>query len=708
MALGAHAVLTVSISMYPEVCGYGNGAAFASASGGTPPYSYSWDNGGTGSSITGLLPGTYAVTVTDNVGAQATSSTTVTASNQLRESSQVMLPTCPGQCTGEVWIWKDGLAGSPPYTFDPPGAETTDHVAYYDACAFGQSIVHIVDQNGCSSDQVLWAWNAYSAQVAFIQLMPSCQGSDGHVIFTLDFTPTTTLRVFDNFGVEVYSDPDPPGTLPDGPAIPITVGGLAPGDYFIRCITEELPGEWCYNEYPFTIQDLGTDCGRITGALHVDADEDCVFDAMDESGMPYRMLVVEPGPLYGITNAFGSYTINLNEGSYTIENQDADLFPICPAIEPVPFDITLLAPVVIQDFADSSAQGPELEITCTHSEARPGFVYHAWLSVKNLSPYWAYPSLTFTHDPLLTFLSGNVGGASVSAGQVAWANFPYVVGFGTRVVHLQFQVPADAGLIGTVITSTGTVQQVPAESNYANNSCTESVTIIGSYDPNDKTAVTSSQLSDELYFIDQDTSITYVIRFQNTGTASAINVEVTDTLPPELDPATMRLLGWSHTLTDVQITEGPVMHWLFNNIYLPDSGFNEAASHGFVSFNIKPHQPVLPGTVITNTANIFFDFNDPVITEPSVLTAEFSTQVEEGVKGDLRLYPNPATDRITIAASEAIAVVRLIAADGRVLQEWPANKAMLELELDGFGPGLYRVECRAFAGQRFNSSFIKL
>ncbi|MEZ4738443.1 MAG: hypothetical protein R2818_03585 [Flavobacteriales bacterium] len=58
----------------------------------------------------------------------------------------------------------------------------------------------------------------------------------------------------------------------------------------------------------------------------------------------------------------------------------------------------------------------------------------------------------------------------------------------------------------------------------SNNAASYSTVVTGSYDPNDKPASTSTQASDELYFIDQDEWIDYTIRFQNTGTDTAFNV----------------------------------------------------------------------------------------------------------------------------------------------------------------------------------------
>ena len=42
------------------------GSVTTTASGGTPPYQYFWDNGSTSSAITGLSAGTFSVTITDN------------------------------------------------------------------------------------------------------------------------------------------------------------------------------------------------------------------------------------------------------------------------------------------------------------------------------------------------------------------------------------------------------------------------------------------------------------------------------------------------------------------------------------------------------------------------------------------------------------------------------------------------------------------
>lgn len=138
---------------------------------------------------------------------------------------------------------------------------------------------------------------------------------------------------------------------------------------------------------------------------------------------------------------------------------------------------------------------------------------------------------------------------------------------------------------------------------------------IGSYDPNDKTAFPAGFGEERL--IEQNQDLEYLLRFQNTGTDTAFKVVVMDVLPEELDLTTLRPGASSHPYTYSVTPEGRPL-FIFDNILLPDSTTNQAASNGFVRFRIK-QQPDLPfGTVIANTALIYFDFNEPVQTNTTI------------------------------------------------------------------------------------------
>ncbi|MBI2258763.1 MAG: T9SS type A sorting domain-containing protein [Flavobacteriia bacterium] len=141
--------------------------------------------------------------------------------------------------------------------------------------------------------------------------------------------------------------------------------------------------------------------------------------------------------------------------------------------------------------------------------------------------------------------------------------------------------------------------------------------VTGSYDPNDKQGFPLGIGQNHDIMPNQD--IEYMIRFQNTGTDTAFTVVIRDTLDMDLDIFSVVAGVSSHNYSFTM--QGPrVLEWTFNNILLPDSTTNETMSHGFVTFTVNQNPDLANGTQITNSANIYFDFNDPVITNQTLHT----------------------------------------------------------------------------------------
>jgi uncharacterized repeat protein (TIGR01451 family) len=236
--------------------------------------------------------------------------------------------------------------------------------------------------------------------------------------------------------------------------------------------------------------------------------------------------------------------------------------------------------------------------------------------------------------------------------------------------YLYGTVPANINLLGTVMNYTATVANTAIESTLANNIASLDVTIAGSYDPNDKIGTANSSRSTTQYFLDTDEWIDYTVRFQNTGTDTAFTVVIRDEIEQDLDLMSLEILGASHDFIP-SFGEGRELVFTFNDILLPDSTTDLLGSQGFVAFRIRPREGLLPGDNITNIANIYFDFNPPVITEPSVLVAEFSTGVGDKAPPRIGLLPNPATDRIQLADPTRAAGTRswsIVTIDGRTIR----------------------------------------
>ena len=81
--------------------GFTDGGVTTNATGGTSPYTYAWSNAATSASITGVVAGTYTVTVTDNNGCTATAASTITEPVVLIASTALdSNASCAGQLDG--------------------------------------------------------------------------------------------------------------------------------------------------------------------------------------------------------------------------------------------------------------------------------------------------------------------------------------------------------------------------------------------------------------------------------------------------------------------------------------------------------------------------------------------------------------------------------------------------------------------------------
>ncbi|MEL6720479.1 MAG: T9SS type A sorting domain-containing protein, partial [Bacteroidota bacterium] len=133
----------------------------------------------------------------------------------------------------------------------------------------------------------------------------------------------------------------------------------------------------------------------------------------------------------------------------------------------------------------------------------------------------------------------------------------------------------------------------------------------GAYDPNDKQVFPRGVGA--LGQIEQNVNLEYKIRFQNTGTDTAFTVVILDTLDTRLDVSSVQAGASSHPYV-FEIIDDRVLRFQFNDILLPDSTTNLAASQGFVQFRVAQEVDVPLGETILNNAAIYFDFNDPIIT----------------------------------------------------------------------------------------------
>jgi len=144
-------LLTVStVSSNVSCNGANDGSASASGNGGTPTYSYLWSNGATTSTVTGLAPGNYSVTVTDNNGCTADASLTITQPAPLVVSAGSDQVIYIGYTSNCVTLSEQVSGGTPAYisTWSDANGQVGTTVCPTTTTTY---TVMVTDANGCTA-----------------------------------------------------------------------------------------------------------------------------------------------------------------------------------------------------------------------------------------------------------------------------------------------------------------------------------------------------------------------------------------------------------------------------------------------------------------------------------------------------------------------------------------------------------------------------
>jgi len=211
-----------------------------------------------------------------------------------------------------------------------------------------------------------------------------------------------------------------------------------------------------------------------------------------------------------------------------------------------------------------------------------------------------------------------------------------------------------------------------------------------SFDPNDKLSFPARSESKILF----DEDIFYTIRFQNTGNDTAYNISIIDTLSENLNPASFELLSTSHRNNLEVAMDENIVHFRFDNIYLPDSNINEQASHGYVSFKIRAAENIKENTELKNKAYIFFDENPPVITNytSNLLVSMLSVSTKNNeLTEPIIITPNPSDGIFYIIDREGISKkVTVHDSTGKIVLK--SNSKTSKLDLNNYQSGFYFIK----------------
>jgi uncharacterized repeat protein (TIGR01451 family) len=456
--------------------------------------------------------------------------------------------------------------------------------------------------------------------------------------------------------------------------------------FYVRAICPNQTSVWA-GPFDFTIGTGNT----ITGTIMADVNNDGVCNDQDVAipGVEIEVSIDGMDAASVYTNENGEYIIfNLANGISTISLQ-----PLAPAgyaaipavTESIDFGTGGANENISFCIPEASVPNDIDIVIIPGGIAQPGFNAQYLVIVSNNSPV-AVSNATVTiqfDNAHVQFVS--VDNPSVTTSNSVTFDTGVINPYGTNMSQMIFYVyPPQVNVGGETLVYTGTVSMTATDDVPANNTYVLSQITVNSYDPNDITVHEGPFIYEE----QADDYLTYTIRFQNTGTANAVNIRLDNTLDPQLDWDTFVPITSSHNYYVTR--NGGQLQFHYPNIQLPDSTANEPGSHGFVTYRIKPKSTFGLGDIISNQAEIYFDFN------PAIITNIATTEVIEETMGtgdfssaNVKLYPNPVQDKLNVSVVDGeIVSVNLFDMNGR---EFKAQYTADAIDTSGLSSGMYLI-----------------
>lgn len=402
------------------------------------------------------------------------------------------------------------------------------------------------------------------------------------------------------------------------------------------------------------------------------------------------------GILHNITNPSGVYTIyetnpsNSYDLSYTINpTYVANYFPLTVVFTNV--HVLTGSGVTTFNFPVTEIPFTDVSVYLVPSSGPiPGFTYNNSIIYKNngnqLIPNG---TLVFNHDSALSITS--VPGSTPITNGFTY-DFSNLVPGETRVINISITTPIIPIVsLGDFVTNTVSVNLPlisPVDVHPSDNNATVIQEIRGSYDPNDKNEIHGNKILFSSF--SSSDYLTYIIRFENTGTGNAINIKVDDVLNSQLDPSSITMLTASAPYTLERL--GNNLTWKFDGINLPPSVVGSEIGKGFIVFKVKPNSGYAVGDIIPNSANIFFDFNPAIVT--NTCTTEFvaTLGIANNQISKALIFPNPFNDYLNIKSDLNIKSIDIVDLNGRIIESFKQNVADTILNLEKLTSGMYLIK----------------
>ena len=348
---------------------------------------------------------------------------------------------------------------------------------------------------------------------------------------------------------------------------------------------------------------------QVQLSAFIDYNGDAMFNGFDEP-LINQQIALSGDWGYAWTDSLGQFTFYGVEGplTATMSINDDIWLPVTPLIQTV--NLTEANPTSTMVFAITpSSTVNDVQGSILTMADVCGSDYGHWINVYNGGNTIASGTVTYTLADGFTYTWGSPEPASVNGQVITW-NYSDL-NFNQSITYTITATSPGVESIGTTVSHHLVVSSLDEQGEVLSTSTDDNTYAIEcAYDPND---LTENMGWSTPGYILADGIIEYTVRFQNLGNAPAEDVRIENVLSELHNPGAIVPIASSHDYTIHQDAHGR-LNFFYEDIYLPAAEDDEPASHGFITFRIRPVDGMNPGDQIHHQAAIYFDLNPPIYT----------------------------------------------------------------------------------------------
>ncbi len=377
-----------------------------------------------------------------------------------------------------------------------------------------------------------------------------------------------------------------------------------------------------------------------------------------------------------ISKSDGSYLIPVLDGKNLINPilENSEFFDVTPSNYEITFPST--SDTITQDFCitpKGNFRKTNITVIPLTPPARPGFDAKYKIVWENVGNQIESGTLNFTYnEALLDYISATQMADQIADGIIKW-DFTNLLPFEKREITVTLKVnrPTDTPAVNAG-------DKLYLTASILDNIFTLENTVVGSYDPNDKTCLQGDRVHPDMIgkYVD------YLIRFENTGNYAAENVVVKDIIDTKtFDVSTLKITDASHEV--YTRIEGNKVEFIFENIQLP---FDDANNDGYIAFKIKTLPTLVLGDSLKNLADIYFDYNFPIRTNVAQTKVAIPVFTKD-ITTDVHIYPNPVKDILNLDTHEQWTKAEIYDISGRIIRSVSLDGSSIDVA--GLESGTY-------------------